>query len=117
MIPRYSKQQAPGSQWTHVPEGRSEGHVNRRAKYLGHCPTGGVFVAVLATWVWAQQPSPALPVQPLGEAEVARQFEEQAPELFRQWVERRPTELRALALGQWNDTDQSATVSCPRETS
>ncbi len=89
----------------------------RRAKFLEYCPTGVFIVAVLATCVWAQQPSPATPVQPLGEAEVARQFEEQAPELFRQWVERRPTELRALALGQWNDTDQSSAVSCPRETS
>src|SRR5438552_6299231 len=91
--------------------------MNRRARFLEYSPTGVFIVAVVATCVWAQQPSPATPVQPLGEAEVARQLEEQAPELFRQWVEQRPTVLKDLALGRWNDTDYGPAGTCPPETS
>jgi hypothetical protein len=75
----------------------------------------GLAIALLiSAGAWAQQTPP---VQPPGEAEIARQFEEQAPDLFQQWLKRRPAVLQQLAFGRWNETDFSVTVPCPPDIS
>lgn len=43
-----------------------------------------------------QEPAPA---QPMGEAQVAQEFKKAAPDLFREWLARRPEVLRRMGLG------------------
>src|SRR5262245_44512396 len=49
--------------------------------------------------------SPQESAQPPAEAEVARQFEQAAPELFATWKAGRPAEVRALSNGRYGRED------------
>jgi hypothetical protein len=54
---------------------------------------------VVRVWSEAQEFPPA---QPLGEAQVAQQFQEAAPGLFQQWLDRRAESREGLTLGHRN---------------
>jgi hypothetical protein len=51
----------------------------------------------MVVWTSAQESAPA---QPLAEAQVAQEFKKAAPDLFREWVKRRPEVLKSAALGE-----------------
>lgn len=60
----------------------------------------GIALILLTVCVWAQEPSSVPSAQPSAETQVAQQFKEVAPQLFKEWLERRPGVLKKLTLGQ-----------------
>ena len=56
-----------------------------------------LIVAVLPAWAHSQESAPA---QPPAEAQVAQEFKKAAPDLFREWLARRPEVLKRTGLGE-----------------